>query len=156
MSTQTLTCEVIDYPTQYTIGIRTHCAMKDLPAVIPQLIGKVAPYFKQLGKQQMEPPFVAYYNEDADNLDVQIGWIAAEQLAGKGDIVSGTIGGGKAVSVMYRGAYSTLSEAHDAAHKFIAAKGYQYAHQAYEIYIDDPANVPESELKTQVVVMIKG
>jgi effector-binding domain-containing protein len=156
MSTQTLTSEVIDYPTQHTLGIRTHCAMKDLPTLIPQLIGKVAAYFKELGKQQTEPPFVAYYNEDADNLDVQIGWIAAEQLAGKGEIVSGTIGGGKAISVMYRGAYNNLWEAHDAAHKFIAAKGHQHAHQAYEIYIDDPTKVPESELKTQVVVMIKG
>jgi effector-binding domain-containing protein len=156
MSTQTLTCEVIDYATQHTIGIRTHCAMQDLPAVIPQLIGKVAPYFAELGKAQTEPPFVAYYNEDADNLDVQIGWITTERLAGKGEIVSGTIGGGKAVSVMYTGAYRNLWEAHDAAHKFIAAKSYRHAHQAYEIYIDDPANVPESQLKTQVVVMIKG
>jgi effector-binding domain-containing protein len=130
--------------------------MKDLPAVIPQLIGKVAPYFTELGKAQTEPPFVAYYNEDADNLDVQVGWITTERLAGKGEIVSGTIGGGKAVSVMYTGAYRNLSEAHEAAHKFIAAKGYQHAHQAYEIYIDDPTNVPESQLKTQVVVMIKG
>ena len=156
MSTQTLTCEVIDYPTQYTIGIRAHCAMKDLPAVIPQLIGKVAPYFAELGKAQTEPPFVAYYNEDMDNLDVHIGWITAEQLTGKGEIVSGTIGGGKAVSVMNTGPYNNLSEAHDAAHKFIAAKGYQHAHQAYEIYFDDPAKVPESKLKTQVVIMIKG
>jgi effector-binding domain-containing protein len=129
--------------------------MKDLPAVIPQLIGKVAPYLAELGKTSMKPPFVAYYNEDGDNLDVQIGWITAEQLKGKDEIVSGTIGGGKAVSVMYIGAYRDLWEAHDAAHKFIAEKGYQHAHQAYEIYIDDPTNVPESELRTQVVVMIK-
>jgi effector-binding domain-containing protein len=130
--------------------------MKDLPSVIPQLIGKVATYFKELGKQQTEPPFVAYYNEDADNLDVQIGWITTERLAGKGEIVSGTIGGGKAVSVMYTGEYRNLWEAHDSAHKFIAAKSYGHAQQAYEIYIDDPASVPESQLKTQVVVMIKG
>jgi effector-binding domain-containing protein len=155
MSTQTLTCEVIDYPARYTLGIRAHCPMKDLPAVIPQVIDKVAPYFAELGKAQTEPPFVAYYNEDGDNLDVQIGWITAEQLKGKGEIVSGTIGGGRAVSVMYTGTYRDLWQAHDAAHKFIAAQGYQHAHQAYEIYIDDPASVPESELKTQVVVMIQ-
>jgi effector-binding domain-containing protein len=155
MSTQTLPCEVIDYPTQYTLGIHTHCAQKDLSVVIPQLIQKVASYFAEIDKPQTKPPFVAYANDDMDNLNVEIGFITEEPLVGKGEIVSGTIGGGQGVSCLNTGSYRDLSQAHDAVHRFIAEKGYQHAGAAYEIYIDDPAKVPESDLKTQVVVMIK-
>jgi effector-binding domain-containing protein len=156
MSTQTLSCEVINYPTQFTLGIRTHCPMKDLPVVIPQLIQEVAPYFMEIGRPQTEPPFVAYHNEDMDNLDVEIGFITTEKLPGKGKIISGTIGGGKAVSCMNTGSYVNLSQAHVAAHDYVTSNGYQHAGAAYEIYVDDPAKVPESHLNTQVVVMIKG
>jgi effector-binding domain-containing protein len=155
MSTQTLTCEVIDYPTQFTIGIRTRCPQKDLPVVIPQAHQKIAPYFAEIGKPPTEPFYVAYFNEDMDNLEVEIGFITAEKLPGKGEIVSGTIGGGKAVSCMYTGTYRLLYQGHEAAHQFIAEKGYQHAGAAYEIYLNDPDNTPEANLKTQVVVMIK-
>src|SRR4051794_26586589 len=87
MSTQTLSCEVVNYPTKFTLGIRTRCPMKDLPVVIPQLIQEVAPYFTEIGKSQTEPPFVAYHNEDMDNLDVEIGFITAEKLPSKGRII---------------------------------------------------------------------
>jgi effector-binding domain-containing protein len=156
MSTQTLPCEVIDYPIRFTLGIRARAAQKDLPIVIPQLIQKVAGYFTEIGKPQTEPSYVAYFNEDMDNLDVEIGFITPEKLTGKGEIVSGTIGGSKAVSCMYIGAYSLLYQGHEAAHRFVAENGYQHAGAAYEIYLSDPARTPESELKTQVIVMIKG
>ena len=156
MSTQTLTCDVIDYPTHFTLGIHTHCPQKDLPVVIPQLLREVQAYFAEIGKPQTEPPYVAYFNDDMDNLDVEIGFITAEKLSGKGEIVSGIIGGGRAVSCTYVGAYNLLYQGHEAAHRFIADKGYQHAGAAYEIYLDDPAKTPEVELKTQVVVMIES
>jgi effector-binding domain-containing protein len=156
MSTQTLTCEVIDYPSQLVVGIRTHSPQKDLSVVIPEMLKKVDAYFAEIGKKPTEPPYVAYYNDDMDNLDVEIGYITTEKLQSKGDVKSGTIGGGKGVSCMYTGSYSTLYKGHEAAHNYVAANGYQHAGTAYEIYIDDPDKVAESELKTQVVVMIKS
>lgn len=156
MSTQALTCEVIDYSVHHTLGIRTHCAQKDLSAVIPQTHQKIAPYLAALGRPQTEAFYVAYFNMDMDNLEVEIGFITADQLPGKDEIASGTMGGGKAVSCLYVGSYRVLYQAHEAAHQFIAAKGYEHAEAAYEIYLNDPADTPEAELKTQVVVMIKG
>lgn len=156
MSTQALTCEVIDYSVHHTLGIRTHCAQKDLSVVIPQTHQKIAPYFVELGKPPTEPFYVAYFNMDMDNLEVEIGFITVDQLPGRDEIASGTIGGGKAVSCLYTGAYRLLNTAHEAAHQFIGAYGYQPAGAAYEIYLNDPADTPEAELKTQVVVMIKS
>ena len=97
------------------------------------------------------PPYIAYYNMDMQNLDIEAGFPVNEPLEGKGEIQSGMIPGGKAVSTVYSGPYSGLDLAYEALLAFMREQGLQATGVAYEFYIDDPAMTPPELMKTEIV-----
>jgi len=151
----TYKCEVIERPAQLTIGIHTHSPVQDLPQLIPQSYQIIAEYLGQLGQNPSGAPFAAYYNMDMQNLDVEIGFLSASKVAGKGSIQPGSMPGGKAASCLHVGPYSTIGNAHDALHRWVAEKGYESVGVYYEIYLNNPADTPPDALQTQIFTLLK-
>jgi len=56
---------------------------------------------------------------------------------------------------MYKGPYAEMAPAYDAMNKWIAEKGLEAAGIAYEVYYNSPAEVPESELLTKIMLPVK-
>ena len=148
-------CEVIERQGELTLGIHTSSPAQDLSHTIPQSIGTVAQYLGQIGQQPTGVPYVAYYNMDMQNLDVEIGFLSANAVPGKGNIKAGSILGGKAASCLHIGPYATVPDAHDALHRWMHDKGYESAGTYYEIYLNDPAVTPPDALETQVFTLLK-
>ena len=88
---------------------------------------------------------------DMQNLDVEIGIPVARQLGGKGDIQASKIPGGKLATCVHTGPYSSLEPAYAALQKYVAESGYEATGVAYEIYLNDPGEVPEAEIQTQIL-----
>src|SRR6266496_5155042 len=89
---------------QHYVGIRTEVPMRQLPKVIPQLLGEV---FAWLGKQGIAPagaPFMRYHVIDMKaKLDIELGVPVVAAVSGDGRVSAGVLPAGRYASLVYTG-----------------------------------------------------
>jgi effector-binding domain-containing protein len=151
----TYQCERTEVESQPTISIRTRAAVQDLPQVLGASYGLLASYLQEIGEPMAGAPFVAYYNMDMADLDLEIGLPLAQPLPGRDEIQAGTIPGGTVVRCLHIGPYPEVGAAYDALGQWMAAQDLEGAGPAYEFYLNDPAETPPAELQTLIVMPIK-
>jgi effector-binding domain-containing protein len=66
------------------------------------------------------------------------------------DISAGPGPSGPAVRIVHRGPYSTAGASYALLQAWLAAHGLQAGPLSWEVYVDDPALVPEQELRTEI------
>ena len=148
-------CELIEQDTQLTLTIRTNSSVQDLPQVLGKSYQTIMQYLGELGEKATGPPFVAYYNLDMQNLDIEIGFPVAKKFPDKDDIKASEIPIGKFASCLYIGPYSEIEPAYNELNQWIQDNGYEATGVAYEIYLDDPGITPPEDLKTQILFPLK-
>jgi len=144
-------CSVEDRPAQYTVSTLARTPVDKLPEILDAAFGAVYGYLMELGEKPAGPPFVAYYNMDMQDLNLEIGFPVAKSLPAQGELRSGQIAGGRAATVLHVGPYDKLHLAYDALMKWVAEQGVEPAGPAYEFYLNDPDSVAPEELQTQIV-----
>jgi effector-binding domain-containing protein len=149
-------CEIKEQPPRSTLCVRTRTPLEKLPDNIGRYIMAIAQYLGEIGEQPAFAPYVAYYNMDMANLDVEIGFPVARKLPGKGEIKPGAIPGGKAGTCMYVGPYQEMPPAYEALTKLVMEKGMEPTGIAYEFYFNGPMDSEPSGLKTLIMFPLKG
>jgi len=140
---------------QPVLSVRARAAVQDLPAIIGESYGKIMEYMNQIGQQPAGAPFVAYYNMDMEDLDLEIGFPVAVPLDGSNGISRSEIPAGKYVSTTYRGPYAGMEKPYNEMAKWIEENGYKSKGISYEYYYNSPMEVPESELLTRIVMPVE-
>ena len=148
-------CEVKEKLAQPALSVRTNSSVQDLPQVLGRYYGEIAQYLGELGEYPAGPPFVAYYNIDMQNLDIEIGFPISKHLNGKEDIKMSEIPSGKFASCIYIGPYNEIEPAYNELNRWIEENGYESTGVAYEIYLNDPAQTPPEDLKTEINFLLK-
>jgi effector-binding domain-containing protein len=148
-------CELIERTAQPVLSIRARGAVKDLPAILGRSYGAIGAYLGRMGQAPAGAPFVAYYNEDMQSLDLEIGFPVSKKLTGQGEIQAGEIPGGKAVSCLHVGPYDKVEPAYQALGQWMQLKGYQGTGVCYEFYLNDPQQTPPEKLQTQILFPVK-
>ena len=150
-------CEIRDQPVQPVMSMRMRTAIHELPNVLGKAFGDVAMAIGEQGKQPQGPPFVAYYNMDMENLDIEVGFPVAKRLQAKGDIKPGEIPAGKVAATIYTGPYGGdgMKEAYGALAKLVEEKKQVPTGVVYEIYLNSPMDTPPEKLQTQIVFPLK-
>ena len=148
-------CELKDQAVQSTLIVRATTPVQELPRVLGQAYGAIAQYLGQVGEQPAGPPFVLYHNMDMQALDIEVGFVVAHPLPGKGEIQSGEIPAGKFASVLHTGPYDQLGSAYAALTQFVQSSGHAATGASYEFYLNDPQQTPPQELQTLIVFPLK-
>ena len=148
-------CEIKELPVQPVLSIRARCAVQELPRLLGVSFGAIAHHLGGLGENPAGAPFVAYYNMDMQDLDVEIGFPVSRSLSEQGNIQSNQIFGEKVATCLYVGPYSEVGPAYDALTQFVKDKGVEPTGVAYEFYLNDPQTVQPSELQTQIYFPLK-
>ena len=144
--------KVVEQPKMNTLSIRTRTKVEDLPKIIGKTYMEIMEYMNTVGAQPIEAPFTAYYNLDMNDLDVEMGFPVQKAFEGKGEIAAKELPSCKAVTYMFKGAYSAMSSVYEEIFKFMEEKGLKATGVYYEYYYNSPMEVPESELLTKIVM----
>ncbi len=147
--------EVSEQVAQPVLSIRTRTSVGKLPQEIEEAYGAIIEYLNEIGEQPQEAPFVAYYNMDMEDLDVEMGFPVAKPTTGRGEINLGEIPAGRQVSYLFKGPYIKMEPVYNAMMQWIAENGHTPTGVAYEFYYNSPNDVPESELLTKIVFPLK-
>ncbi len=139
---------------QPVLSIQKVTKVENLSRLIGESYTKIAAYLTELGELMTDLPFVAYFNTDVQNLQVEIGFPIAKELPAKGDIAYSVIPGGKVVFCMYQGAYDKLGPVYTEMAQWMEKYGLQADGSSYEYYYNGP-EYPEASLLTKVVMPLK-
>jgi len=148
-------CSVIEREEQLVLAIRTRTSIQELPQLIGASYQKIWGYMQESGAVPFGPPFVAYFNEDMNDMEVEIGFPVASQVPGKEEIVMSRIPAGKYAAMLYTGPYNKLESAYGSIMEWMNEEQLEYGGCTYEIYLNDPDEVDESELETQILIAVK-
>jgi effector-binding domain-containing protein len=149
-------CEIKKQPAQPVMSIRARTSVQNLPMVLGKAFGDVATYIGEQGQQPQGPPFVAYYNMDMENLDIEVGFPVAKKLTGRDEVKANEIPAGKVATCVYTGPYGEeMKAAYEALGKLVEEKGCVPTGVVYEIYFNSPMDTPPEKLQTKIVFPLK-
>jgi effector-binding domain-containing protein len=152
----TYPCETGQQLSQPILYIRTHTSMVELPQTIGQAYARIMQYLGQLNQQPASEPYVAYYNMDMADLDVEMGFAVASPLAGDGDIQAGSFSEGPVATCLYTGPYAEMAPAYEELTQWISEHGCESTGVVYEFYLNEPGKVPPDQLQTRIVFPLKN
>ncbi|MFH5836142.1 GyrI-like domain-containing protein [Proteiniclasticum sp. C24MP] len=146
-----LAIEVRQQHYQPVLSIRTRTDVTRLPDLIADSYSRIGAYLNELDIEPEGAPFIAYYNRDMNDLDVEMGFPVDDVIPGDRDMCPGEIEEGRMVTCMYVGPYEGMKEVYGEMHRYIEEKGLQTKGPAYETYYNSPEEVenPE-ELMTRI------
>lgn len=147
--------ELTIQPAQPVLSIRTRTSVGNLPQELGQAYGAIIQYLDEIGEKPSGAAFAAYYNMDMENLDVEMGFVVAKPLDGKGPIKANEIPAGKQVSCIYKGPYQEMAPIYDAMSQWMTNNRLTPTGASYEFYYNSPMEVPESELLTKIMFPLK-
>lgn len=147
--------QLIETKVQLVLSVKTVTSVGNLPQVIGKAYESIFNYLNENGVKPVDAPFTAYYNRDMENLEVEIGFPVAKELAGKDEIIASQIPAGKKVISIYHGAYQEMGPTYEAMMKWISERELQPTGVVYEFYYNSPMEVPENELMTKIMFLIK-
>ncbi len=137
-----------------TMVVRTRCSVQDLPTVIGESYGKVMAVMNQNGAIPAGAPYVAYFNQDMNDLKVEIGIPTASYMPDTEDVVMSEIPAGEYISVLYTGPYSGIGGAYEKMMAYMAENQVEMKGAAYESYLNDPEDTPDDQLMTEILLGI--
>jgi effector-binding domain-containing protein len=149
-------CRLIDdNDTRQVLAIRRTTTTEKLPETLSDCYSKIRAYLDKMGESPVGSPFVSFYNNDQENLEVDAGYYVAKHVKGKGEIVSRVTNAGKKISCIYIGKHEKTEVSYDEITDWIKERNYETKGAAYIFYHDDPTEIPEGMLGTEVVISVE-
>jgi len=141
---------------QPALVIHSRITGQELPAFLGEAYGKIMNFLGPQAESLAIWAFVAFYNMDMQDLEIDAGFTLVKEMAGEGEIQSSFIPGGPQISCMHYGPYEACSEAYEAMNAWISENGHQATGVAYEFYLNDPQTVSPDQIATQIVFPLKS
>lgn len=147
--------EILKKPKQPVLSIRTKTNVETLPMLIGESYSKIESYFEEIRELPADIPFVAYYNMDMENLDVEIGFPVYKSLPGKDEVQASYIPEMKAVYSIHSGPYSEAESTYEEMIKYIEDNNLKQTETMYEYYFNSPEDVDEKDLLTMMLIKVE-
>lgn len=148
-------CELIELQPQPTLCIRARTSVSQLPGTLGGGYKKIYEYLVNTGELPGGAPYVAYFNMEMDDLDIEAGYPVSKTITGNGMIKPGEIPAGRYGTTSFVGPYQEMSSAYEALTQWMQANKYEPSGTVYEIYLNDPAKVQPHELHTKILFPLR-
>jgi effector-binding domain-containing protein len=139
-----------ELPPRLALTVRKRVSMATISQATGEAFGVIMAHVQAGGAQYAGPPFSLYPGDIADEFDVIICMpVAPGATAGPGVDLE-EVPGGTVVSTMHEGPYAAVAAAYEALRTWMATNGKHPSGPPREVYLNSPAEVPESELLTEI------
>lgn len=140
-------------PEQHYIYVDRECDYgPGIADAMGSAFGEVFGFVGQHGITPLSMPMSVYMTMDPTKLRFRGGVIVSADEAAKasGNIKSDTLAAGDAMTTTHVGPYTDMNKTHRALWDHMEAEGIPLAMPIWEIYVDDPGQTPEAEVRTDI------
>lgn len=134
---------ITDHVEQRTAGIREQVPMGELRGFFSRAFSETMTALQAQGVRPMGPPFGKYYGSPTSVVDVEAGFPVASAITPVGDVVAGTLPGGKVVEAMHVGPYDTMEQTYAEMARHFEESGLTPGPVMWESYLSDPQTEPD-------------
>lgn len=139
---------------QHTLSLSyDRLSINELQQKIPPSYARLEAYLGELREVMVGNPYVAYHRIEEGEFTVEIGFLVAQPLPGKNDIVSGVIAESLVVSCMFLGPYNGLTPVYREMEEWINSRDLEICGSAYE-YFYNGRNFPPEDFLTKIVMPV--
>jgi effector-binding domain-containing protein len=146
--------EIKETKDQPTISLRFNTNRNNMFKDIGDAYNKLMKFIGD-SKIKSGPPFAIYHNEDTSNLDVEVGFFIDEAVPVKDNIMISKLPAGKNAYAVHTGSYDKIVNTRSQLKQWVKDNGYTTTGVSYDIYIDNPNEIDESKLRTEIYFSIK-
>lgn len=153
--------QIVDEPAKKLFGIlqQTSTSDEEMGTAMGESLGKVFSYLKDANgftAEQIGKPVVLWkqYDTESNSALFYCGFFLDKEVAEKDDMEFVEVPAGKILTTIHNGAYNSMEVTYNRIHKFAETKNLELSKDTYDIYLNDPAEVKEEELQTQIFVPI--
>lgn len=148
-----MTFERVTFEPQPYIYVDKECPYgPEIGETMGAAFGEVFGFIGQNGIAPLSMPMSVYISMDPSILRFRGGVIVTPGDAAKasGNIKTDLLPGGDAMKAIHTGGYNAMSETHKALWKHMEDENIPGAFPVWEIYVDDPGEVEEDKLRTEI------
>lgn len=145
-------------PDQDVASLREHVSMETIGDAIGNGFAELAHTLQAQGTAISGAPFIVYHDvidEETDG-DIEICIPVAGPVESAGRVEPKTLSGGAVASTIHRGPYREIPPAYHALSSWISQNGHSMTGPPREVYLNDPTEVSEEEILTEVDWPIDG
>lgn len=104
------------------------------------------------------PPFAVYRDHTMGSMAIDLGFPVPEAATAmaSGDVRSGMTPGGRALRLVHVGPYDGLRSRYGQIEDHLRKNGLPMPEQSWEVYLNEPGAVPDSELRTEIYMPVAG
>jgi len=150
--------ELQERPAQIVLGKHYRTSITKIAEDIGAGYGAIFAYLGELGEPPAGMPFVLYPGDmqefNLEDFEMEVCVPVSRMLESRGDIKAVEIPGGLAAVTLHKGPYDGVEPAYNDLETWVKENGYKYAGPARETYMNDPGQVPESELLTEISIPV--
>jgi effector-binding domain-containing protein len=113
----------------------------------------------QSGLRIVGPPMSIYHDGEykENDADIEVAFPILGRINSPDEHIRiSTLNGGRFLSLIYKGPYIGIHEGWSKAYAYAAQKGLSLTIPGREIYLNDPCELPENELLTEILVPVIG
>lgn len=148
-------CTAKEHAAQPALCVHTRTSVQHMSEALGRAYGEIARYLGELGQNPVGPPFVAYYNMDMADLEIDIGFPVASEIPARGEIQSRELPAGSYATILYKGPYEGIGDGYETLTRWMEEEGHEATGVSYEYYLNDPETTPPQELLTEIRFPLK-
>ena len=130
--------EIVEQPEQITMVITRVVSMTEIASVFDTAFPTLAGVLADQQVQPLSPAFALYHGAPTDTADMEVGFITGSPVEPVGEVVVGTLPGGRIARTVYAGGYDGLGEAWGGLIGWVAEQGLATTGEMWEVYLNEP------------------
>lgn len=146
MDTNSYEPAVVELSEATTAVVREVVDMTELPQFFDRAFTTIVPVLTEQGVSIVGAAFARYHGVPTTSADLEVGFPTDRPVQPTGDVVAGSLPGGRAARVIHHGSYDRLGESWQRLQSWLEQHGHTAGVDIWEVYLTEPT--PETDPAT--------